>query len=379
MSDPIRQATILSLLLAAAGARSGAVSLTPAVQPASLEQAPADEGVPEFLSPAGPAPSHIGPYRLVRELGSGGMGTVHLAESVEPFARRVALKVIREDLATPDLLARFQAEQRALAAVDHDFVARLYDSGVTAGGRPWFAMEHVEGEPITEYCDRRRLDVDARVRLFVDVCEAVQHLHDRGVIHRDLKPSNILVSERRGRPVPKIIDLGLARLGHSPVGAAEGLVGTPAYMAPELFTLESPEIDARSDLFSLGIVLRELLVGARPGGPGAAGGIHEAVRSLHAGNPAPSAQLSTLPTAASVAHRRSTGVARLRRRLGGALDRILQRASAPRPDARYASAAALGAALERDVRLHEVWLRSSRAFLFLALAAAMGFLGGRIV
>jgi len=379
MSDKLRKVTILPLLLAAASAGAGAVASEPALVRAPVERAGVDALEAPAPAPAAEAPRWLGPYRLLRELGTGGMGTVHLAESSGPRPRRVALKVIKDGPGAGELAAQFEVERRALGAVDHDFVARLYDGGTTTDGRPWIAMEYVEGEPITDYCDRRRLDLEARLRLFVDVCEAVQHLHERGVLHRDLKPANILVSERRGRPVPKLIDLGLARVRGLERGEAEGLVGTPAYMAPEQFTLSPRESDARGDVFALGVVLRELLVGARPGGRVPGGMLNAALRSLHAENPPPSAQLATLDAAPAIARRRATRLARLRRRLRGALDRIAQRASEGRPEVRYASVAALAADLERDLRRHEAWRRSLRLLLLTGAAAAAGLACGLVV
>ncbi|MSR63920.1 MAG: serine/threonine protein kinase, partial [Planctomycetes bacterium] len=177
MSDKLRKATILPLLLAAAGVGAGAVADEAQPSSAPLERVRVEDVEPQSTATPAPEPEPrwVGPYRLLRELGTGGMGTVYLAESNGPRPRRVALKLIREGPGATELSAQFEVERRALAVVDHDFVARLYDSGTSADGRPWIAMEYVAGEPLTDYCDRRRLDVEARLRLFIDVCEAVGH------------------------------------------------------------------------------------------------------------------------------------------------------------------------------------------------------------
>ncbi len=210
----------------------------------------------------------IGPYRLVRRLGEGGMGEVFEAEQSEPIRRRVALKVIKQGMDTRAVVARFDAERQALALMDHPCIAKVYDAGATLRGRPFFVMEYVEGEPITDYCNRQQLSTRARLELFVRVCEGVQHAHQKAVIHRDLKPSNILVAEVDGRPVPKIIDFGVAkattqRLTEMTMFTELGqLIGTPEYMSPEQASLTEDDIDTRTDVYALGVVLYELLAGA---------------------------------------------------------------------------------------------------------------------
>ena len=377
-----RKAALLSFLLATVGLGSYATLIEPApratpVRPAADDASPAAAVSREALAPppvgSGVA-SRVGPYRLLKELGTGGMGTVHLAESIEGGARRVALKRIRQSRFSPELAAQFERERRALGTADHDFVARLYDSGSTEEGDPWVAMEYVAGEPITEFCDRRRLDVEARLELFADVCEAVQHLHDRGILHRDLKPENILVVERGGRAVPKIIDLGLARVPGGKAEEAEGVMGTPAFMAPELFALPANEIDARSDVYSLGVLLRQLLIGAQPSGGGVLG---IALRATLEDSLSPSTQLTEMgQSATKVARRRSTRVAGLRRRLRGALDRAVQSATARQREERYASVSELASDLERDLRHRQRWQRSLRTLWISSAAAGAAFLGG---
>ncbi len=213
---------------------------------------------------------HVGPYRLIAQIGEGGMGVVFRAEQREPLRRLVALKVIKAGMDTKQVFARFTSERQALALMDHPHIARVFDAGATATGRPYFAMELVHGLPITEYCDRAKMGVGDRLRLFADVCHGVQHAHQKGVIHRDLKPTNILVAELDGRPAPKIIDFGIAKAIEQPLtdrslytefGRA---IGTPEYMSPEQATLAHGDVDTRSDVYALGVLLYELLTGTTP-------------------------------------------------------------------------------------------------------------------
>ena len=372
MSEKLGKAALLPLLLAAASplAQASGTALPPA---APLESALGEAPAQSALELAGPELLTIGPYRLLRELGTGGMGTVYLAESSEPVRRRVALKVLREGLFASELVARFEEERRALAALEHDHVVRLFDSGRHEDGRPWLALEFVDGEPITAYCDRRGLDVEARLRLFVEVCTAVSHLHARGFLHRDLKPANILVCERDGRAVPKLIDLGLVRRLDSAV-AEETLVGTPAYMAPEQFWLEAGELDVRCDVFALGLVLRELLIGARPvrGVP-----IDLVRQATLLERPLASAELRTLGSeAVAIAGRRASQPRRLARRLRGALDRIVQQATAGARGMRHESVATLAREVAQDAERHGAWRRARGLLALSGCAALGGFLAG---
>lgn len=269
MSHELPRTWLLPLLLAAShpatelSARSAAAGLEAVV---TAPSAAADTGASTTT-----AAEAFGHWRVVTELGSGGMGTVYLVESTGPVTRRAALKVIRADRVEPATLARFTTEQQALANADHEHVVRLYDTGTTPAGQPWLAMEFVDGETITRYCERRELDLDARLRLVADVADAVQHLHSRGIRHGDLKPDNILVVERAGRPVPKLIDLGLATVPGHAVPDELTAAGTPAYMAPEQFTLPATAIDERGEVYTLGVVLHEVLTGKRPSGEAAVG------------------------------------------------------------------------------------------------------------
>ncbi|MEA2327943.1 MAG: eukaryotic-like serine/threonine-protein kinase [Thermoanaerobaculia bacterium] len=211
----------------------------------------------------------IGRYQIRSLLGEGGMGSVYLAEQHEPIARIVALKLMRSTLAGPASVARFGAERQALARLSHPNVAAMYDAGATEEGFPFFVMEHVQGRPLVDYCDEHRLAIRERIKLLLQVCKGVQHAHQKGIIHRDLKPSNVLVADVEGRPLPKIIDFGIAKaiddnfIGESTaVLTGIGVVGTPAFMSPE--ALSGDDLDTRTDVYSLGVMMYELLTGARP-------------------------------------------------------------------------------------------------------------------
>jgi serine/threonine protein kinase/tetratricopeptide (TPR) repeat protein len=214
--------------------------------------------------------SRIGPYKLLEHIGEGGFGSVFMAEQHEPVRRRVALKVLKLGMDTCEVIARFEAERQALAMMDHPNIARVLDAGATDTGRPYFVMELVRGDPVTEFCDHRRLRPRERLELFVQICHAVQHAHQKGIIHRDLKPTNVLVTVIDGRPIPKIIDFGIAKATGSRLTDKtlftdfRQLIGTPAYMSPEQADASSADIDTRSDIYSLGVLLYELLTGSTP-------------------------------------------------------------------------------------------------------------------
>ncbi|MBK6900803.1 MAG: serine/threonine protein kinase [bacterium] len=302
----------------------------------------------------------IGPYRLLRRIGEGGMGEVFEAEQTEPIRRRVALKVIKQGMDTRAVVARFDAERQALALMDHPCIAKVFDAGATERGRPFFVMEYVEGESITDYCNRRRLGTDERLELFVRVCEGVQHAHQKAVIHRDLKPSNILVAEVDGRPAPKIIDFGVAkattqRLTEMTMFTELGqLIGTPEYMSPEQASLTDDDIDTRTDVYALGVVLYELLSGALPFDSRdlrKAG--YEAIRKIirEQDPPRPSTRFSTLgERSTSVAEARGLAPKRLQGELRGDLDWITMKALEKDRERRYETANGLAADVRRHLR-----------------------------
>jgi serine/threonine protein kinase len=214
--------------------------------------------------------AQVGPYKLLQQLGEGGMGVVYVAEQKKPVKRRVALKIIKPGMDTRQVIARFEAERQALAMMDHPNIAKVLDAGQTDSGRPYFVMELVNGLPVTNYCDEQHLTPKERLDLFVPICQAVQHAHQKGIIHRDLKPSNILVAMYDNKAVPKIIDFGVAKttsqtLTEKTVFTQLGqVVGTLEYMSPEQAQRNQLDIDTRSDVYSLGVVLYELLTGETP-------------------------------------------------------------------------------------------------------------------
>ena len=302
--------------------------------------------------------THIGPYTLQEEIGEGGMGVVYLAEQREPVPRKVALKIIKPGMDSRAVVARFEVERQALALLDHPNVARVLDAGATASGRPYFVMEFVDGVPITEFCDRHAFSTPERLEIFVLVCQAVQHLHQKGIIHRDLKPSNILVALTDGVPVPKIIDFGIAKAVSQPLTDQSvftrvgQMVGTPLYMSPEQAELNRVDIDTRSDVYSLGAVLYELLTGATPmdGERLRSAGVDEVRRVIREDEPLkPSSRVSTLGQAATtVSMHRKSDPTRLCQLLHGELDWIVMKALEKDRNRRYETASALAA----DVRRH---------------------------
>ncbi len=354
---------------------------------------------PPSAAPGGEAvPRRIGDFRILRRLGEGGMGEVYLAEQERPIRRTVALKVIKWGLDSEQVLARFESERQALALMDHPAIARVYQAGATETGRPYFVMEHVPGLPITDYCDRHRLDVDERLALFVGLCRGVEHAHRRGVIHRDVKPSNVLVASRDGEHRPKLIDFGVAkaishrlteRTLHTELGQ---WVGTPEIMSPEQAALGGADVDERTDVYSLGVLLYELLAGGRPFDGEALRrlGFDELRRTIREEEPPPpSRRFERLADAAAVAERRRSDAAAHRRRLRGDLDRIVMKALAKEPERRYRSPARLAADVERYLadepvqarapsagyRLKKLLRRRRRAVATVALAAAAGLAG----
>jgi non-specific serine/threonine protein kinase/serine/threonine-protein kinase len=308
--------------------------------------------------PADAAPERVGPYRLIEPIGVGGMGEVYLAEQEEPIRRKVALKIVKHGMDTREFVARFESERQALAMMDHPCIAKVFDAGASERGRPYFVMEFVEGVPVTEYCDDHRLDLKARLELFVRICEGVQHAHQKAIIHRDIKPSNVLVAEQDGTPVPKIIDFGVAKAmddtltDHTMQTNVGQLLGTPAYMSPEQADMDSQGIDTRTDVYALGVLLYELLVGERPFTQEEFEnvGLAEALRKIREDDPPrPSARVTTLSaTLEETAHARSLAPTSLRKRLRGDLDWIVMKALEKDRARRYETANGLAL----DIRRH---------------------------
>jgi serine/threonine protein kinase len=303
-----------------------------------------------FVPTAGhPGVVVAGRYKLLEEIGDGGMGTVWMAEQRDPVKRLVAVKLIKPGMDSRAVLARLEAERQALALMDHPNIAKVLDGGTTEGGRPFFVMELVKGLPLAEYCDARRLPIKDRLNLFVQICSAVQHAHQKAVIHRDLKPSNVLVTEHDGKPVPKVIDFGLAKalsgattLTDRTLYTAYGtMVGTPLYMAPEQVGINALDVDTRTDIYALGVMLYELLVGSTP---------LEKVRFKEETwdevkrrireeePPRPSTRLSSSANLPSLAASRQIEPAKLSRLVRGELDWIVMKALEKDRGRRYETA-----------------------------------------
>jgi serine/threonine protein kinase/tetratricopeptide (TPR) repeat protein len=336
----------------------------------SSAASPADFTGPNPPDPSAPAPgdapqitegpgSRIGPYKLLQQIGEGGMGAVYMAEQEHPVRRRVALKIIKPGMDSKQVIARFEAERQALALMDHLNIAHVLDAGTTETGRPFFVMELVHGVPLTRYCDENRLTPRQRLELFVPVCQAIQHAHQKGIIHRDLKPSNILVTLYDGRPVPKIIDFGLAkatdqRLTERTMFTQYGtIVGTFEYMAPEQAEMSALGVDTRSDIYSLGVLLYELLTGTTPLQRKRLreAALTEALRLIKEEEPEkPSARLSHSGQAlATVAAARKTEPARLARLVRGELDWIVMKCLEKDRTRRYETANGLARDIERHL------------------------------
>lgn len=312
----------------------------------------------------------IGRYRLLQELGEGGMGAVYLAEQQEPMHRHVALKLVKPGMDTRSVITRFEVERQALALMDHPHIAHVLDAGATDSGRPYFVMELVQGVPITEFCDGDELTTRERLSLFVLVCQAVQHAHQKGIIHRDLKPSNILVSRADGFPVPKIIDFGVAKAIHQQLTATScftclgQLVGTPLYMSPEQAEMNCVDVDTRSDIYSLGVVLYELLTGATPFKELLhEAGVDEVRRMIREGEPLrPSMRISTFGEAATtVSMRRKTDPLQLSRTLRGDLDWIAMKALEKDRTRRYQTASDFARDVERYLADEPVEARTANS------------------
>lgn len=310
-------------------------------------------------APIGTAGTVIaGKYKLLQQIGEGGMGTVWMADQTEPIKRRVAVKLIRVERGnSATILARFEAERQAIALMDHPHIAKLLDAGTTDAGSPYFVMELVKGVPLTEFCDAHKLSIPARLNLFQQICSAVQHAHQKGIIHRDLKPTNILVENHDDKPVPKVIDFGLAKATsglqlteHSLFTAFGSVMGTPLYMAPEQAKFNAIDVDTRADIYALGVILYELLTGTTPltrdtVKKAALDEMLRLVREQEA--PTPSSRLSSVDALPSVAANRQMEPAKLGRFVKGELDWIAMKALSKERDRRYETANGFARDIER--------------------------------
>jgi len=309
----------------------------------------------------------IGPYRLVKKIGEGGMGQVWLAEQTEPVRRQVALKLIKVGMYDEGVLKRFQAERQSLAIMDHPSIAKVFDAGTTPDGQPYFVMEYVPGVPITEYCDQKRLRIRERLELFIKVCEAVQHAHQKAIIHRDLKPPNIMVVEVDGKPVPRIIDFGLAKAttpkiaGETMFTQVGSFVGTPGYMSPEQADTSLEDVDTRTDVYSLGVVLYVLLTGSTPFDPKKwqRKPLHEVLRHLREDEPPrPSTKIGMeKDSSLASAEMRDVQPKQLANLLRGDLDWITMKALEKDRTRRYGTPSELAGDISRNLRNEPVTAR----------------------
>lgn len=338
-------------------ANEGAPSIAGEDVPATIESQDAPPATRDYNDSSIRVGSLLaGRYKLLEAIGAGGMGTVLMAQQIEPVKRTVAIKVVKAGMDSKAVLARFEAERQALAMMDHPNIAKVLDAGTTEGGRPFFVMELVRGVPITQFCDERKLNPRQRLELFVPVCQAIQHAHQKGIIHRDIKPSNVLVAMYDDRAVPKVIDFGVAKatsnvLTESSLVTGFGtIVGTPEYMSPEQAVINNLDIDSRSDVYSLGVLLYELLTGTTPVdrkslGQAALLEILRIVREVEA--PRPSAKLSGMDTLPNVAAKRGVEPAKLSKLMVGDLDWVVLKALEKDRARRYETANAFARDIQR--------------------------------
>ena len=316
------------------------------------------EPPPTINSGGEAAGSVIGRYKLLQEIGEGGFGVVYMAEQLEPLRRKVALKIIKLGMDTKQVVARFETERQALALMDHPNIARVLDAGATDSGRPYFVMELVRGIPITEYCDKNNLSAHKRLELFIAVCQAVQHAHQKGIIHRDLKPSNVLVTLHDGTPVPKVIDFGIAKATNQRLTEKtlftefRQFIGTPQYMSPEQAEMSGLDIDTRSDIYSLGVLLYELLTGTTPFEADVLreagfGELQKLIREQDP--PTPSVRLSTMQDLVDIAKHRRAEPDALSKLIRGDLDWIVMKALEKDRTRRYETAKELAADVQRHL------------------------------
>jgi serine/threonine protein kinase len=322
-------------------------SQAPASDPADSPHRGPDEEVGTVIA---------GRYKLLEQIGEGGMGTVWVAEQTQPVRRKVALKLIKAGMDSKTVLSRFEAERQALALMDHPNIAKVLDGGTTENGRPFFVMEYVKGVPFTRYCDDARLSIAERLALFVPVCHAVQHAHQKGIIHRDLKPTNMLICLYDGKPVPKVIDFGLAKAMHQPLTehtlhtAHGAMVGTPLYMSPEQAEFNNLDVDTRTDVYALGVVLYELLTGTTPLEKQRfqKAAWHEILRLIKEEEPPrPSARLSGSGSLPSLAAQRQLEPVKLAKLVRGELDWIVMKCLEKDRSRRYDTANGLARDVER--------------------------------